>query len=143
MIKKLYSADCESDSEQRKKSETRNRSNAHFSEEPADTRTTEKLNNAISDRAIFSYGYSRFWFVKHFSRAVCLCCKAKSKRQDFLFKEAKKKLYYEIDLLEIVKQLRINMFASDIVLKPRQRHLVSFFDEYKLKEKKKSILKSP
>ena len=35
------------------------------------------------------------------------------------------------------------MFASDIVLKPRQRQLVSFFDEYKLKEKRKSLEKKP
>ena len=28
--------------------------------------------------------------------------------------------------------MRVSMFASDVVLKPQQRLLVSFFDEYKL-----------
>ena len=41
-------------------------------------------------------------------------------------------MYDEIDLLEIVKKLRVNQFASDVVLKPRQRDLVNFFQDYKL-----------
>lgn len=44
-----------------------------------------------------------------------------------MWKDAKQKLYDEIDLLEIVKKLRVNQFASDVVLKPRQRDLVNFF----------------
>ena len=59
MIKKLYSADCESDNEGRKPSQVRKRANAHLSTESnAPEGKTEKLNNAISDREIFSYGYS-------------------------------------------------------------------------------------
>ena len=45
---------------------------------------------------------------------------------------AKKKLYSEIDILEIIKKLRVAYFASELALKPRQRWLVSFFHEYKL-----------
>lgn len=95
------------------------------------------MNEAISNRSIFSYGYTRLWIVTNCSKPWLCCCRAKSKRDDFLYREAKKKLYTEIDLLEIVKQMRINMFASDIVLKPRQRYLVNFFEEYKLKVDKK------
>ena len=67
-----------------------------------------------------------------------MCCRVREKREDFLYREAKEKLYCEIDLLEIVKQMRVSMFASDIVLKPQQRLLVSFFDEYKLRDRKVS-----
>ncbi len=41
-------------------------------------------------------------------------------------------------MLEIVKKLRIFKFASDCTLKPRQRDLVNFFDEYKLKSGEKT-----
>ena len=67
-----------------------------------------------------------------------MCCRVREKREDFLYRAAKEKLYCEIDLLEIVKQMRVSMFASDIVLKPQQRLLVSFFDEYKLRDRKVS-----
>ena len=63
---------------------------------------------------------------------LCPCLKPRNKRDDILFKDAKQKLYEEIDLLEIVKKLRVNQFASDVVLKPRQRDLVNFFQDYKL-----------
>ena len=52
-----------------------------------------------------------------------------------MFQDAKNKLNCETDLLEIVKKLRIFKFASDCILKPRQRNLVSFFNEYKLTDK--------
>ena len=129
MIKKLYSADVESDGED---DGTRKRANA----KPNAESKTDQLNDAISNRKIFSYAYSRLWWVSTCNRPCGLCCKARTKRSDFLYRQAKEKLYTEIDLLEIVKQLRINMFASDIVLKPRQRYLVNFFDEYKLKAEK-------
>ena len=37
--------------------------------------------------------------------------------------------------MDIVKRLRVHQFASEIVLKPRQRELVGFFDDYQLKDK--------
>ena len=60
----------------------------------------------------------------------------KNKKKDFLWNDAKQKLYEEIDLLEIVKKLRVNQFASDVVLKPRQRDLVNLFLTYKLNGEK-------
>ena len=50
-----------------------------------------------------------------------------------MFKDAKKKLAEETDLLEIIKKIRIFKFASDCTLKPRQRDLVNFFNEYRLR----------
>lgn len=41
-------------------------------------------------------------------------------------------LYTEIDLLEIVKQLRISKFMSQVVLTRSQRELVKFLKQYTL-----------
>ena len=70
---------------------------------------------------MFSYGTGRWYFMRRMSSPFCFlpCCKVRNKRDDILFKDAKQKLYEEIDLLEIVKKLRVNQFASDVVLKPR------------------------
>ena len=57
----------------------------------------------------------------------------KPKRQDFLQKDAKAKLNAETDLLDIIKKLRVHQFAAEMQLKPSQRDMVTFFDEYKLK----------
>ena len=53
----------------------------------------------------------------------CCCCERKSKshrsaakKEDRLYAEGLNKLYLEIDLLEVVKQLRISRFMSSIFL---------------------------
>ena len=86
------------------------------------------MNKAIVDRQLFSYKYCRGFRLRHFSRKCCFCCRTKMKREDWMQKDAKEKLNLEIDILDIVKRLRVHQFASEIVLKPRQRELVSFFD---------------
>ena len=53
-------------------------------------------------------------------------------RSDKLFADATKKLNREIDILEIIKKLRVAYFSSETALLPRQRWLVSFFDDYLL-----------
>ena len=88
----------------------------------------------MTKRRVFSYSDIR-WYIRTQLSEFPLCCFSvclRNKRQDFLWKDAKQKLYDEIDLLEIVKKLRVNQFASDVVLKPRQRDLVNFFQDYKL-----------
>ena len=57
-----------------------------------------------------------------------MCLRVRPKREDWMQKDAKEKLNLEIDILDIVKRLRVHQFASEIVLKPRQRELVTFFD---------------
>ena len=37
----------------------------------------------------------------------------RQKREEFLYKDAQKKLNSEMDILEIIKKLRIHSFASD------------------------------
>ena len=109
MIKKLYSADPEEEEEDRdKEGGDKNLSK------------TQRLEDAITRRKLFSYKYMRLWYSNNFSRPWCCCCKFKSKRNDFLFKQAKQKLFTEIDVLEIVKKMRVSMFATDMTLKQRQ-----------------------
>lgn len=74
--------------------------------------------NEIEKRETFSYKYARFWCLWRFDKWYCCCCRPKRKRGDLLFQDAKKKLSEEIDILEIVKKLRVHQFASQIILKP-------------------------
>ena len=108
MIKKLYSADPEDDER-----DTPLRQSGEISR-------NEKLERAINNRKMFSYSYTRFWLYKNFGSAWCCCCRYRAKRNDKLFLIGQKKLFSEIDILEIVKKLRVMLFTSDVVLKRRQ-----------------------
>ena len=78
--------------------------------------------------------------MRKFGSKCCFCCRVRPKREDWMQKDAKEKLNLEIDILDIVKRLRVYQFASEIVLKPRQRELVSFFDQYKLMDEDERLL---
>ena len=108
MIKKLYSADPEEDEKE--------------SHKERDKQTkAEKLETVINDRQSFSYSYLRFWLNKNFGYSQCLCCRYRAKRNDKLFAIGQNKLSSEIDILEIVKKLRVMMFSADMTLKRRQQ----------------------
>ena len=47
-----------------------------------------------------------------FNKKYCLCLRPKKTRKDKLFNHATGKLIQEIDLLEILKKLRVYQFAS-------------------------------
>ena len=94
---------------------------------------SEDMMKALAKRSVFSYKYFREAFLRRMnSWWCCCCCKPKLQKRDRLFKDARSKLFEEIDILEIIKKLRVNKFTSEVFLKPRQRDLVNFFDEYKL-----------
>ena len=93
---------------------------------------SEEIRSVIAKRTPFSYRYTREACMRRLSAWYCCCCKPRPRRRDRLFKDARSKLYEEIDILEIIKKLRVNKFTSEIVLKPGQRDLVNFFEEYKL-----------
>ena len=66
-------------------------------------------------------------------RSSAPCCLSKqSTRNDRLFKDAKKKLNREVDLLEIVKHMRITRFLAQVLSTRKQRELIKFFQEYRL-----------
>ena len=64
----------------------------------------------------------------------CRCCRRNRKlgKEERIFKQGIKKLYTEIDLLEVVKQLRISRFMSSVFLSKNQRELVKFLKPYVL-----------
>ena len=99
-----------------------------------DTKASQqkKVRKEIEKRRFFSYTYCRFWYVLRFDKAICCCCRARRRREDFLYKEAKSMLSEEIDLLEIIKKLRVFQFSVNSVLKPHQKDLVNFFQDYTL-----------
>ena len=134
MIKKLYSADQIDNSDD-------DFGLTSGLDPTMKSRKAYKLEGNLTKRAIFSYKYRRQAYIKYFG--WCCCCRPGDKRSDFLFKDAKEKLSTETDLLEIVKNMRIYKFASDIVLKPRQRDLVNFFDAFKLRDTKLPDKKKP
>ena len=67
-----------------------------------------RLNRAIVDRQLFSYKYCQGFKLRKFGSKCCLCCRVKRNREDWLQKDAKEKLNLEIDILDIVKRLRVH-----------------------------------
>ena len=131
MIKKLYSANIE---------KQENAPNELFQEDK-----DSRLKKSITERQVFAYSYWRSLVMHYFGSRWCCCCRMKPKREDWLQEDAKIKLNQEIDILEIVKKLRVSYFSSEIALKPRQRKLVGFFDDFKLKtpdEKLENLIKA-
>ena len=69
----------------------------------------DRVRNEIDRRGTFSgYKYRRVWCQNWFDKSYCCCCRPKRDRKDFLFKDAKTKLNEEVDILEIVKKLRVH-----------------------------------
>lgn len=53
-------------------------------------------------------------------------------KDEKLFRQGTRRLYAEIDLLDMVKQLRITKFMSSFLLNRNQRELVKFMHQYTL-----------
>ena len=155
MMKKLYSYGVESDDEddddddkkKRKKNQrggtggqqdprsaspTQNAQIRGTIDEEVDTKQENdhdkmnKLKYEMRHRRPFSYSGWRLNKLEWFSNPWCLCCRKFPQRKDKLFKEGKKKLYEELDILEIIKKLRVNQFNSDLCLTQNQRDMVNF-----------------
>ena len=67
-----------------------------------------KIKREIECRETFYYPFGRFWVVQKFDKKICCCCRPKKKREDFLYKDAAGKLTEEMDLLEVIKKLRVH-----------------------------------
>ena len=71
--------------------------------------------------------------------ACCTCCRRNRRlgKEERIYKQGIEKLYTEIDLLEVVKQLRISRFMSSLFLSRNQRELVKFMKPYVLHSQSK------
>ena len=147
IIKKLYSSNPDKeqnmmdfDNDNRGNGSALNKDQQLFNESK-----DMRLKKDIQERHVFSYGYWRGVFISLFDNKWYCCFIKRKKRDDFLQEDAMKKLNREMDILEIVKKLRISYFASEVTLKPRQRNLIGFFDDYRLKtpdEELEDLIKS-
>jgi len=90
----------------------------------------ELLIDALGNRENFQYDVK-----KHFCARFCLCCCCccwKSSLEERLFMKGQYKLHNEIDILKIIKKLRVAALTSQALLKPHQAMLVQWFDRYKV-----------
>lgn len=104
--------------------------------------------DAIQDRAVFSYAYRKScwlkfrdqlsWLITCWCQPCCPCKSRKLKKDERLFKSGLSKLFTEIDLLEVVKQLRVSRFMSSLYLGQSQRELVKFLKVYSLNRPRKT-----
>ena len=96
-----------------------------------------KVKETISHRHLFRYTFSQSLREVWCQHLYCLCCrvcrgKRKSGKDSRIYQRAIKKLYQEIDILELVKLLRITKFMSSLYLTQNQRQLVKFSQRYTL-----------
>ena len=110
-----------------------------------------RLKESIKERDIFSYPYHvncwrKFistirWFFCNFCKCWCQTCQRRThklKKDEKIFSRGIRKLYTEIDMLELVKQLRISRFLTSLLLSRSQQELVKFLKIYALDRPKKS-----
>jgi len=63
-------------------------------------------------------------------------------KEDRIYKVGIRKLYHEIDILEIVKQIRISRFMALLSLNANQREMIKFSRQYVLSSKRKNNTKT-
>ena len=93
---------------------------------PSDGTDQDQIVNSIQKKSNFSFD-----FGLQFKRQLCGCCRKKDKSFEQL-ENAKKALYEETEITNIVKTLRLAQFTSKAVLKPHQALLVGWQDKYNI-----------
>ena len=83
-------------------------------------------------RKPFRYSMWKFFSKKNFDSPWCICCRHKKSDEDKLQARARTRLYQELDILQIIKKLRIARFVSELTTSEEQRYLVNYHSEYML-----------
>lgn len=96
------------------------------------TDVVETVYKDVATREIFSYKFGEFWLSQKFGSAMCCCCRRKETASDKMYKEAKRKIAAETDLLKLIRAKRLTEFLGLTQLTPSQVRLISFFREYTL-----------
>jgi hypothetical protein len=125
MLKKLYSVNKRDDPlfEGEKKPET-------------ELLTNGPMQRTLEARTSFYYNWKEIWKRKCCSSKICCCCRHKETVADRIFEKARFRLHAEIDLLQIIKQLRTNSFIAQTTLKKHQIDLIRWFSRYCITDKK-------
>jgi len=84
------------------------------------------------DRKPFNYSGWSFFKKKNFSSPWCCCCRHADSDEDKLQASARSHLYSELDILNIIQQLRVARFVGDLNLTAEQKYLVNYHSEYML-----------
>ena len=63
-----------------------------------------------------TYSNLNFTWKEQLCMRLCFCCMCYQNRK--MFKNGKKRLYKEMDLVKLIKQLRVAAFMSEVYLKP-------------------------
>ena len=96
----------------------------------------EFKNNLLSEardrRKPFRYSGWRFCCKKNFASPWCCCCRFRDSAEDKLQVKARSRLYSELDILNIIQQLRVARFVGELNLTPEQKYLVNYHSEYML-----------
>lgn len=117
MIKKLYTKDKKKGKKKDEKQEGLLNASGNDRELGGDKR--EDIIDEVGGRQEFSYKFSRHWCRTTPWLCLVRCCCCRESRDDRLFKTAKKKLSQELDILEIIRKLRVSNFTADVTLRPR------------------------
>ena len=92
--------------------------------------------HTVADRGRYFYNYSSY-FPAYVLREYCCCsclrktkCYRKRVKKLERHEAAMDKLGKEVDIVQMLKVLRISSFLSKTVLKRHQRGLITSFDKY-------------
>lgn len=109
MISRLYSTDRKIEGHK----------NDIVEDEPEAKSGRQELVDSLDKRQNWNYSCFDSCCPPKGSGCTLRCCFCKrTTLKDKLFEKGRKKLYDEIDILRIVKQLRINSFATSLILTP-------------------------
>ena len=101
----------------------------------------DQLRSTIRRLSIFRNEYVSYRW-QSLKRCFCCCRRPKPSKQMRQYNIATKKLYHEIDLLEVVKTLRIARFLTSLHMTTDQRELVKFMQAYCINPRKSSVHQS-
>ena len=97
----------------------------------------------LRSKTVLSFGYLKYYKLQCFAymKRLCCCCSLWKSRERNLLKlqnrnnNAKDKLSQEMDILNIVRDLRVSRFLNSLWLTPYQQQSVDYFKQYSLETK--------
>ena len=92
----------------------------------------DRLHAEKNSRRAFAYSGFDLYLLEFFDSPWCFCCRRYKGRRDKLYNKATAMMNSELDVLEIIKKLRVNRFTSDCFLTQEQRDLVILHQDYKV-----------
>lgn len=102
------------------------------SDDEQNKKYAEKMNKEKDSRRPFAYSGFDLYSLEFFSSPWCFCCRKSAGRRDKLYGKATGMMGAELDVIEILKKLRVNKFTSDCFLTQEQRDLVILHQDYKV-----------